>query len=104
MRDNSRNIAVHMTEGQHQQLRKYMALTRLNSTTYFRHLIHGNTIKANSRELKRALHASLNKIHSNIRQIARHRRTRELDVEAAAQMVFLADKLCEEVYLLAAQK
>lgn len=48
--------------------------------------------------------ASLNKIHSNIRQIARHRRTRELDAEAAAQMVFLADKLCEEVYLLAAQK
>ncbi len=95
---------IHMTEGQYRQLRKYMALARLNSTTHFRHLIRGNTIRAHSRELKRSLHASLNKIHSNIRQIARHQRTGVLDAEAAARIVFPADKLCEEMYLPAAQK
>ena len=50
------------------------------------------------------MHASLNKIYSNIHQITRHRWAAELDADAVAQMRFLMDKLCEEVYLLASQK
>ncbi len=104
MGDNSRNIAVRMTEAQYQQLQKYMKLTRLNSTNYFRKLIIEDPFKGHSRELNHALHASLNKIYSNIQQITRHQRTRDLDAKAVAQILFLTDKLCEEVYLLAAQK
>ena len=36
VRDNSRNIAVHMTEDQYQRLQRYMGLTRLGITVYFR--------------------------------------------------------------------
>ncbi len=104
MGDNSRNIAVRMTDVQFQQLQRYMKLTPLNSTNYFRKLIIEDPFKGRSRELNRALHASLNKIYSNIQQITRHQRTKELDARAVAQILFLTDKLCEEVYLLAAQK
>ena len=104
MRDNSRNISVRMTEKQHQRLRRYMGLIHVNSTTYFRHLIRENQLKGRSSELHRALHTSLNKIYSNVQQIACHQRAAELDADAVAKMRFLMDKLCEEVYLLSAQK
>lgn len=100
MRDNSRSLSVRMTEGQHQRLITYLNLTRLNSTTYFRNLIHGNCLRGRSKELNYAMHASVNKIHSNVQQILRHQKAGELDSRAVSQMRFLADKLCEEAYLL----
>ena len=42
MFDNSRNLSVRMTEEQHQNLRRYMNLTKLGSTNYFRKLIYGD--------------------------------------------------------------
>jgi hypothetical protein len=102
MRDNSRNLSVRMTAMEYQQLQRYLKLTRLSSTTYLRHLIHGNGVKARSGELNHALHASLGKIHSNMHQIIRCRRTREL--EATARARYLMDRLCEEVHLLTGQK
>lgn len=104
MRDNSRNLSVRMTEMEYQQLQRYLKLTRFSSTTYLRHLIHGDGVKARPGELNRALHASLGKIHSNVHQIIRCRRTEELDAEATARARYLMDRLCEEVYLLAGQK
>lgn len=103
MRDNSRNLSVRMTEMEYQQLQRYLKLTRLSSTTYLRHLIHGDGVKVRSGELNHALHASLGKIHSNVHQIIRCRKT-EVDVEATARARYLMDRLCEEVYLLAGQK
>ncbi len=55
-------------------------------------------------KLNHAMHAGVNKIYSNVLQISRHQRAREMDAEAVAKMVFLMDKLCEEIYLLANQK
>ena len=104
MCDNSRNISVRMTEEQYQRLQRYRSLIHIRSTIYFRHLIHGNRLKGRSNELHRAMHASLNKIYSNIQQMARHQRAAELDADAVAKMRFLMDKLCEEIYLLASQK
>lgn len=104
MRDNSRNISVRMTEEQYRRLQRYRNLIHIRSTIYFRHLIYGNRLKGRSNELHRAMHASLNKIYSNVQQIARHQRATELDADAVAQMRFLMDKLCEEVYLLASQQ
>lgn len=104
MRDNSRNLSVRMTEGQYRRLQRYMGMTRLNSTAYFRRLIQRNDFKGHSPKLNRALHASLNMIYSNVRQITRHQRAKNLDTDAVAKLTFLMDKLCEEVYLLSNQK
>lgn len=104
MRDNSRNISIRMTEEQYQRLRRYMEMTRLNSTTYFRKLIYENTLKGHSKKLNHAMHASLNKIYSNVQQIIRHQRAVQMDADTAAKIRFLMDKLCEEVYLLTSQK
>ena len=93
-----------MTEKQYQRLQQYMGMTRLGSTAYFCRLIQGNEFKGRSPKLNHALHASVNMIYSNVRQITRHRYTKNLDAETVAKLDFLMDKLCEEVYLLATQK
>lgn len=104
MRDNGRNISIRMTEEQYQRLRLYMKLTRLTSTAYFCRLIHGDTLKGHSPELNRAMHASVNMMYSNVRQITRHQRAKDLDSDTAERLLFLADRLCEEIYLLSSQK
>ena len=104
MRDYSKNLSVRMTEEQYRRLQQYMELTRLKSTAYFCRLIQENTFKGRSPKLNRAMHASVNMIYSNVRQISRHRKAKEMDAEAVEKLIFLMDKLCEEIYLLAGQK
>ena len=104
MRDNSRNLSVRMTEEQYQRLRRYMELTRLHSTAYFCRLIRETKFNGFSRELNHAMHASVNMIYSNVRQMTRHQCAKDLDAEAVAKLDFLIDKICEEIYLLATQK
>ena len=84
--------------------REYIEMTRLHSTAYFCRLIQGGEFKGRSPKLNHALHASVNMIYSNVKQITRHQRARGMDAEAASKLLFLTDKLCEEVYRLAAQK
>lgn len=104
MRDYSRNLSVRMTEEQYQRLQRYIKMTKLNSTAYFCRLIQGNEFKGRSPKLNRAMHASVNMICSNVNQISRHQRARNMDAESVGKLTFLADKLCEEVYLLSNQK
>lgn len=104
VRDYSRNLSVRMTEEQYQRLRQYMELTHLNSTAYFCRLIQENDFIGRFPELNRAMHASVNMIYSNVQQISRHQRAMGMDADAVAKLVFLMDKLCEEIYLLASQK
>ena len=103
-RDYSRNLSVRMTEEQYHRLQQYMGMTRLHSTAYFCRLIQGGEFKGRSPKLNHALHASVNMIYSNVRQITRHQYAKKLDTEAVAKLDFLMDKLCEEIYLLAGQK
>ena len=103
-RDYSRNLSVRMTEEQYHRLQQYMGMTRLHSTAYFCRLIQGGEFKGRSPKLNHALHASVNMIYSNVKQITRRQRARGMDAEAASKLLFLTDKLCEEVYRLAAQK
>ena len=103
-RDNSKNLSVRMTEEQYQRLQWYMGLTRLNSTAYFRRLIHQMKFNGPSRELNHAMHTGVNMIYSNVKQISRHQRARDMDADAVAKLLFLTDKLCEEVCLLSNQK
>ena len=103
-RDNSRNLSIRMTEEQYQRLHRYMRMTRLYSTAYFCRLIREDNFKGRSPDLNHALHASVNKIYSNVQQILRHQKTGKLDGRSVSQMRFLADKLCEEVFLLSGQK
>ena len=98
MRDNSCSLSVRMTEEQYQRLCRYLAITRLPVTTYFRKLIKEATIHARMPRQKIDPH------YSNIRQIARCPRARELAPEQIAQLEFLADKLCEECFLLSTQQ
>ncbi len=100
MRDNSRNLAVRMTEEQYQQLQRYMALTHLPITTYFRHLITGFRITANSIPLERKLYAESNKIYSNVRQIVRNPKARALGDTQVKQMLSLEEKLSEQLHLI----
>ena len=104
MRDYSRNLSVRMTEQQYQCLRQYMKLTHLNSTAYFCRLIQGNDLMGRFPKLNRAMHTSVNMIYSNVQQISRHQSAKGMDADAVAKLVFLMDKLCEEIYLLASQK
>ena len=100
-RDYSKSLSVRMTE---ERLQRYMGMTRLNSTAYFRRLIQENEFKGRSPKLNHALHVSVNVIYSNVKQITRHQRARGMDAEAVSKLLFLTDKLCEEVYLLSNQK
>ena len=104
IRDNSKNISVRMTEEQYQRLQRYMELTRLNSTAYFCRLVNKTKFNGFSRELNHAMHAGVNMIYSNVKQISRHQRTRDMDTDAVTKLLFLTDKLCEEIYLLSSQK
>ena len=103
-RDYSRSLSVRMTEKQYHRLQQYMGMTRLGSTAYFCRLIQGNEFKGRSPKLNHALHASVNMIYSNVKQITRHQRASGMDAEAVSKLLFLTDKLCEEVYLLSNQK
>lgn len=93
-----------MTEEQYQRLHRYMRMTRLYSTAYFCRLIREDNFKGRSPDLNHALHASVNMIYSNVRQMTRHQCAKDMDAEAVAKLDFLIDKICEEIYLLATQK
>ena len=104
LRDNSRNIAVHLTDEQYERLHTYLNATHLPLSTYFRKLIAGERLKENAFDLTHNLHAGVNKIYSNVRQITRNPHAAELDAGAVRRLNYLADKLCEQVYLLSSQK
>ena len=102
--DYSRNLSVRMTEEQYQRLRQYMKLARLNSTAYFCRLIREEEFKGRFPELNHAMHAGVNMIYSNVLQISRYQRAKAMDAEAVGELLFLTNKLCEEISLLAGQK
>ena len=100
MQDNSRNIAVHMTEVQYQRLQQYMKLTHHGITLYFRKLIHGDRMIGNRVEFRRDIHTGANMIYSNVQQITRNPYARELNPDAVDELVYLAKKLVDEIYYL----
>lgn len=95
LRDNSKNISVRMTEEQFQRLESYRNLTRLPVTTYFRKLIAGSEIYERPGKEISQLHAELNMIYSNIRQILRNPQAKALDQETAGKIGFLLEKVVE---------
>ena len=100
MRDNSRNIAVRMTEEQYQRLRRYCSLTLLDTTRYFRRLIAEDRMVGRPLSGKLDRHQGINMIHSNVMQIARNPRARKLDENSVEKLIFLANAICEQSYLL----
>ena len=67
MRDNSCSLSVRMTEEQYQQLCRYLTVTGLPVTTYFRKLIQGATIRTRMSRQRLDPHPAVNHIYSNIR-------------------------------------
>ena len=98
LRDNSKSISVRMTEEQFQRLERYRELPRLPVTTYFRKLIAESEIVERPSRIRFRLHEEVNKIDSNIRQILRNPRAKELDREAADRIRFLLEHILEQAY------
>ena len=91
-------LSVRMTEEQFQRLERYRELTRLPVTTYFRKLIAESEIVERPSRIRFRLHEEVNKIDSNIRQILRNPRAKELDREAADRIRFLLEHILEQAY------
>ena len=104
MRNNSCSLSVRMTEEQYQRLCRYLTVTGLPVTTYFRKLIQGGRIRTRMPRQKLNPHPAVNHIYSNIRQITRCAGARALAPEQITHLKFLADKLCEECFLLSTQQ
>ena len=104
VRDNSHSLSVRMTEEQYRTLRRYMALTRLPVTTYFRKLVTGSTPRTQIKDVGLDPRLGVNHIYSNVQQIIRHPYARELDAESVKSLEFLVNLLCEESFLLCNQK
>ena len=98
LRDNSKNISVRMTEEQFQRLESYRNLTRLPVTTYFRKLIAESEIVERPSRTRFRLYEEVNKIGSNIRQILRNPRAKELDLEATDRIRLLLEHILEQAY------
>ena len=96
LRDNSKSISVRMTEEQFQRLERYRELTRLPVTTYFRKLIAESEIVERPSRIRFRLHEEVNKIDSNISQILRNPRAKQL--EAADRIRFLLEHILEQAY------
>ena len=101
IRDNSKSISVRMTEEQFQRLTRYLELTHLPVTTYFRKLIAESEIMERPSRIRFRLYEEVNKIDSNIRQILRNPRAKELDREATDGIRFLLEHILEQAYLKA---
>ena len=102
LRDNSKSISVRMTEEQFQRLERYRELTRLPVTTYFRKLIAESEIVERPSRIRFRLHEEVNKIDSNIRQILRNPRAKELDREATDRIRLMLEHILEQAYHITA--
>ena len=98
MRDNSKSISVRMTEEQFQRLTRYLELTHLPVTTYFRKLIAKNSIREKPNPVNRRLYAEVNMICSNLQQILRNPAAVELDRDAVRQIRFLRERMLDQVF------
>ena len=104
MRDNSKSISVRMTEEQYQRLLQYLLFTRLHSTTYFRKLIAEERLVCRPPKGDMNPRPASNGIHSNIMQITRNPRTRELDVVCVKKLEYLEKCRLEQMHLLTHMK
>ena len=98
MRDNSKSISVRMTEEQFQRLTRYLELTRLPVTTYFRKLIAENRSREKPNPVNRKLYAENNMICSNLQQILRNPAAVELDRDAVRQIRFLRERMLDQIF------
>ena len=98
MRDNSKSISVRMTEEQFQRLTRYLELTRLPVTTYFRQLIAKNRSREKPNPVNRRLYAEVNMICSNLQQILRNPAAVELDRDAVRQIRFLRERMLDQIF------
>ena len=98
MRDNSKSISVRMTEEQFQRLTRYLELTRLPVTTYFRKLIAKNRSREKPNPVNRRLYAETNIICSNLQQIMRNPDAVKLDRDAVKQIQFLRERMLDQIF------
>ena len=98
MRNNSKSISVRMTEEQFQRLTRYLELTRLPVTTYFRKLIAENSSREKPNPANRRLYAETSMICSNLQQILRNPDAVKLDRDAVRQIRFLQERMLDQIF------
>ena len=98
IRDNSKSISVRMTEEQFQRLTRYLELTHLPVTTYFRKLIAENSSREKPPPVNRRLYAETNMICSNLQQILRNPAAVKLDKDAVKQIQFLRERMLDQIF------
>ena len=98
MRDNSKSISVRMTEEQFQRLTRYLELTRLPVTTYFRKLIAENSSREKPNPANRRLYAETSMICSNLQQILRNPDAVKLDRDVVRQIRFLRERMLDQIF------
>ena len=100
MRDNSKSISVRMTEEQYQRLLQYLPLTLLDISRYFRRLIAEEPLVCRPPKEEMNPRPTSNKIYSNIMQITRNPRARELDEACVKKLEYLEKCRLEQMFLL----
>ena len=87
-----------MTEEQFQRLTRYLELTHLPVTTYFRKLIAENSSREKPTPVNRRLYAETNMICSNLQQILRNPAAVKLDKDAVKQIQFLRERMLDQIF------
>ena len=90
-----------MGEAEYRRLKEQSKAAGLSANAW---LIRGEPIRVRLTRFGLNPYSGVNHICSNIRQIARCPRGRELAPDAVEQLEFLAGLLCEEIYLLDRQE
>lgn len=98
---------IRMSEKEYQRLKHQSGAAGLSANAWLmkelarnrpilRKLILGERVRVRLSKFGLNPHPGVNHIYSNVRQIARNPRARELAPEAVRQLEFLADLLCGE--------
>jgi len=104
MKDYSKTLSVRMTDDEYDRLTRYVKLTHLPLTTYFRFLIQKKPIRTRSVNKELNPHPGANMIISNVRQICINPYAKKIDERSVKMLQFLSSKFEQEVFLLVTQQ
>ena len=96
-----RHLHFVLTENEYQALRKNAKKCGLTRSAYLRRLIMGTPVKACQAKEIRDLYAEINKIGSNVNQIARSVNMGIATPETAEKSLFLLQRIYDLMYALA---
>jgi len=104
MKDYRKTLSVRLTDEEYDRLTRYVKLTHLPLTTYFRFLIQKKPIRTRPVNKKLNPHPGTNMIISNVRQICINPYAKKIDERSVKMLKFLSSEFEQEVFLLSTQQ